>query len=103
MQSGWIRHRLRTVQDEADIKQRGRSGNALRIEPAYQEFERHVRIAESFECRTAYPAQQFAECRLTREVHPEDQHVHEKPDQPLCLYVGARAERRSDAEVLLPR
>src|SRR5437868_3486750 len=90
------------LHDKQNLDQRIVAQAALRAELFHNLIERHFLVGESTQRNFAYSRQQFAECRITRQICAQGEHVDEKTHQLFGFHAGAVGQIRSDHHLFIP-
>ncbi len=75
------------LQHHRHLEQRVVGWGALRVQHLHDVFERHILVCERAQAPFPYPADQFAEGRVTGQVRAEHQRVDEEPDRVVQRHV----------------
>ncbi len=92
---------LGVLPSEHDLEQRRVIQTPRRLDDLDHLLEGQILVVLRVQGGPTHPSQHFAHSRLTRQVEPQGQRVHEEADQPLRLRPATVGRRRADDEVVL--
>ncbi|EMD22238.1 hypothetical protein C791_0292 [Amycolatopsis azurea DSM 43854] len=82
------------------LEQRGAPRHPGRVQLLDDALERQVTVGERGQIGLAHPVQQRGERRLTGQIGPQHQRVHEEPDEIIERRVGAPGDRGAQRDVV---
>jgi hypothetical protein len=95
-------HGRSILQREHHLEERRLAQVPLRLQHLHQLLKRQVLLRVRLQRLLLYPSQQLPEARVSSQVAPQHQRVHEKADQLLQLPMRPVGDRRPHGHVALP-